>query len=110
MGKPSKKSRISSSIRKKKRKSLLAKNLKSKDNEIADLQIEMLDIKNFIERVGDRAVNEFNKCSRENTNLVNWLKIYDEQIKGYEKEIYNLSLRLHFLSSPQPQPQLQPQP
>ena len=121
MGKPSFKSRNSSQMRKKKRQIRFTKQreeeIKQKEKEIADLQTQMIDIKKFMEGAGERVIVELNKCSRENKNLVNWLKIYDEQIKSYKKEIYNLNLRLYFSSSssqqssqPQPQSQLQPQP
>jgi hypothetical protein len=56
----------------------------------------------------ERIRSEIEKSSRENDNLVKWLNLYDKQIKGYEKEIYDLNLRLYF-SQPQPQPQPQPQ-
>jgi hypothetical protein len=29
-------------------------------------------------------------------SLVGWLKLYNEQIKNYEKEIYDLNLKLYF--------------
>lgn len=60
-------------------------------------------------------LHEINKCSRENNNLVEWLKLYDDQIKNYQKQIYDLNLKLYFSSSSQssqqqPQPQLQQSP
>lgn len=103
MGKPSFKSRQSSHIRQKKRQM-------QRREELADLQIQLNDTKKFMKGAGERVVYEINKCSRENNNLVNWLKLYDEQIKKYEKEIYDLNLRLYFSSSSQPQPQPQSQP
>lgn len=104
MGKPSFKSRQSSHIRQKKRQM-------QRREELADLQIQLNDTKKFMKGAGERVVYEINKCSRKNNNLVNWLKLYDEQIKKYEKEIYDLNLRLYFFSSfqPQLQPQSQPQ-
>ena len=119
MGKPLFKSRNSSQMRKKKRQIRFTKQreeeIKQKEKEIADLQTQMIDIKKFMEGAGESVIVELNKCSCENKNLVNWLKIYDEQIKSYENEIYNLNSRLYFSSSSssqqssQPQPQPQPQ-
>ena len=47
-----------------------------------------------------KVVQEIKKCSRKNDNLVNWLKLYDEQIKNHQKEIYNLSVKLYLSSQP----------
>ena len=91
--KPSKKSRNTSRQRKKNRKMRLIKNLKSKEEEIADLQTQMID---FEKLVAASVFHEINKCSHENNNLVGWLKLYNEQIKNYEKEIYDLNLKLYF--------------
>ena len=121
MGKPSIKSRKSSRFRKKKRQIRLIKQKKSKEEELEDLQIQMIDFRKHAEDAGEKILYEINKCSRENNNLVNWLKLYDEQITNYQKEIYNLNLKLHFSlssqqqsqlapSSPNSQPQLQSQP
>jgi hypothetical protein len=118
MGKPSIKSRKSSRLRKKKREIHLIRQKKSKEEELEDLQIQMIDFKRNAEDAGERILYEINKCSRENNNLVNWLKLYDEQITNYQKEIYDLNLKLYFssssqqqsqsaLSSPKSQPQLQ---
>lgn len=109
MGKPSFKSRKTSQIRKKKR---LMKQIKSKEEEVADLQIQMQDFKKNVEDVGKNLLVEINKCSRENNNLVKWLKLYDEQLNHYQKELYNLNVKLHFSSSQQLQQQssLQPPP
>src|SRR5215211_3075212 len=97
------------------------KYIKSKEEEISDLQIQMQDFKKNIEDGEKFLVNEINKCSYENDNLVKWLKLYDEQLNNSQQEIYNLNLNLHFSSSPQqpsqlpppsqsqPQSQLQPQ-
>ena len=38
-----------------------------------------------------------------------WLKLYENQIKNYEKEIYDLNLRLYFSQPQHRQPQIQPQ-
>lgn len=121
MGKPSINSRKSSRLRKKKRQIRLIKQKKSKEEELEDLQIQMIDIKKHAEDAGEKILYEINKCSRENNNLVNWLKLYDEQITNYQKEIYNLNLKLYFSSSsqqesqsapssPKSQPQLRSQP
>jgi hypothetical protein len=84
------------------------KMIKGKDEEIADLQIQLHDFKKLVVDSGEKVISEINKCSRENNNLVEWLKLYDEQIKIYETENYNLNLRLHFASQ-QPHHQTQPQ-
>lgn len=84
--------------------------IKKKDEEIEDLQIQFHSLKKIIENEGGKIFQEVKKCSRENDNLVSWLKVYDDQIKSYQKEIYNLNLKLYFSSQSQPpqQPQ-QPQ-
>src|SRR5271168_2159133 len=97
MGKPSINSRKSSLIRKKKRKACFTKQIKNKEKEFNDLQAQMYDFKKNLEEAGRSVINEINKCSRENENLAKWLNIYDEQINNYEKEIYNLNLKLYFL-------------
>lgn len=94
MGKPSLKSRKSSRIRKKNRKFRMIKELKKK--EVSDLQIQMQDFKKTVFDTGENILNNVEQCSRENNNLVEWLKLYDKQMKDYEKEIYNLYLRLYF--------------
>lgn len=104
MGKPSLKSRKSSRIRKKNRKIRMLKELKDKEVEVSDLQIQMQDFKKSLFDSGEILLNKFEKCSHENNNLVEWLKIYDNQIKEYEKEMYDLNVRL-YLQSQQPQPQ-----
>ena len=92
MGKPSTMSHKSSHIRRKKRKMRLL-------NKISDLQIQLLDLKKLVSNEGKRILSEINKGTRENDNLVKWLKLYDEQIDNYRKEIYNLNLKLYFSSS-----------
>jgi hypothetical protein len=121
MGKPSLKSRKSSRLRKNQRKVHLTKTLKNKEVEIADLQVQMQEFKKTVFDSGMNILNEVEKTSQENNNLVEWLKIYDRQIKENEKEIYDLSVRLYFSQQqqqyqnyPQHQPQShqqhQPQP
>lgn len=110
MGKPSLKSRKTSWNRKKNRKIKLIKTLKSREEELSDLQIQFLDYKKLTIAAGERVHNEIEKCSRENDNLVKWLNLYDKQIKHYEKETYDLNLRLYFSQQPQPQPKSQQQP
>src|SRR6266498_3767425 len=110
MGKPSKRSHKTSYLRKKKRKLRLTRSLKSKEEEISDLQIQIIDFEKLAADSGESILYEVNKCSRENNNLVEWLKLYDEQIKNYQREIYNLNLKLYFSSSQQPQNQPQHQP
>ena len=94
----------SSHIRRKRRKIQLLKNLKSKEEEIGDLQIQLLDLKKFVSNEGERILSEISKGTCENNNLVKWLKLYDEQIESYRKEIYNLNLKLYFSSPPPPPP------
>ena len=86
----------------------MIKQIKSKEEELMDLQTQFHEYKKNVGDAGEKVFNEINKCTRENNNLVKWLKIYDEQINNYEKELYNLNSRLYFSS--QPQPQFQPQP
>src|SRR5581483_2491107 len=105
MGKPSLKSRKSSRIRKKNRKFRMIKELKKK--EVSDLQIQMQDFKKTVFNTGENILNNVEQCSRKNNNLVEWLKLYDKQIKDYEKEIYNLYLRLYFLPQSSQQPPYQ---
>ena len=62
--------------------------IKQKEEEVGDLQIQMQEIQKFINDNGKQVIDGLNKCSQENDNLVKWLKIYDEQIKNQEKEIY----------------------
>jgi len=108
MGKPFINSHKSSRFHKKNRQIHLIKQIKSKEEEIEDLQIQMIDFKKHAEDVGEKILYEIDKCSRENNNLVNWLKLYDEQITNYQNEIYNLNLKLHLSSSSQQQPQSAP--
>ena len=104
MGKPSIKSRKTAKIRKKNRKKNLRRNINSKEEEIADLQIQMNNFKKDVEDAGEKLLDEINKCSRENNNVVEWLKIYDKQIDNYEEQLYNLNVKLYFSSSQQPPP------
>ena len=83
--------------------------MKKKDKEIEDLQTQFIDFEKKVENVGGKVFQEVTKCSRENDNLVNWLKLYDDQIKGYQKEIYDLNLKLYF-SQPQQSATLPPSP
>ena len=75
----------------------MIKELKEKEEEVSDLQIQMQDFKKTVFDTGENILNKVKKYSRENNNLVEWLKLYDKQMKDYEKEIYNLNLRLYFL-------------
>ena len=88
MGKPSINSRKSSRFRKKNRQIRLIKQIKSKEEELEDLQIQMIDFKKHAEDVREKIFYEIDKCSHKNNNLVNWLN-----------EIYNLNLKLLLLSS-----------
>lgn len=86
----------------------MIKELKKKEEEVSDLQIQMQDFKKTVIDTGENILNKVEKYSRENNNLVEWLKLYDKQMKDYEKEIYNLNLRLYFSQHHQ-QTQKQPQ-
>jgi hypothetical protein len=70
----------------------MLKELKDKEVEVSDLQIQMQDFKKSVFDSGEILLNKFEKCSRENNNLVEWLKIYDNQIKEYKKEMYDLNV------------------
>ena len=69
--------------------SIKSKNLKEKkinendkrQGRIADLQIQLHDFKKLVVDSGEQVMSEINKCSRENNNLVEWLKLYDEITK-----------------------------
>ena len=74
----------------------LTRSLKSKEEEIFNLQIQIIDFEKLAVDSGESLLYEVNKCSRENNNLVEWLKLYDEQIKNYQREIYNLNLKLQY--------------
>ena len=103
MGKLSIKSRKTSQIRKKNRKNQLIRQIKNKEEEIADLQIQMHDFKKGVEDVGEKVIDKINKCSQENNNLVKWLKLYDEQLNNYQQEVYDLNVKLYFSSQQMPQ-------
>ena len=66
--------------------------MKKKDKQIEDLQTQFIDFEKKVENVGGKVFQEVTKCSRENDNLVNWMKLYDDQIKGYQKEIYDYTI------------------
>ena len=77
----------------------------------------MTDFKKPVNDVEEKLIDEINKGSQENNNLVKWLKLYDEQLNNYQQEIYNLNVKLHFSPQQTPQqkpplsqPQHQPQP
>jgi len=88
----------------------MIKELKKKEEEVSDLQIQMQDFKKTVFDTGENLLNKFGQCSRENGNLVEWLKLYDKQIKDYEKEIYDLNLQLYFSQPQQPRQPQQHQP
>ncbi|GET52135.1 hypothetical protein GLOIN_2v1777748 [Rhizophagus irregularis DAOM 181602=DAOM 197198] len=66
-------------------KDYFRKNGQTIDKEVADLQVQLLDFKKVVYDSGEKLLNKLEKSSRENNNLVEWLKIYDEKIKDYEK-------------------------
>ena len=71
----------------------------------------MQEFKKSVFNSGKNILNIVDKTSRENNNLIEWIKIYDKQIKENEKEIYDLNVRLYFLQQQQQQqnyPQHQP--
>ncbi len=49
----------------------------------------------MIENKEGKIIQEIKKCLYENNNLANWLKLYNNQIKSYQKEIYNLNIKLY---------------
>jgi hypothetical protein len=55
----------------------MLKELKDKEVEVSDLQIQMQDFKKSVFDSEEILPNKFEKCSCENNNLVKWLKIYD---------------------------------
>src|SRR6266542_1137266 len=73
----------------------MIKELKEKEEEVSDLQIQMQDFKKSVFDSGKSLLNNLEQCSRENNNLVEWLKLYDKQMKDYEKEIYDLIFHKH---------------
>lgn len=85
----------------------MIKEFKNKEEEVFDLQVQIQDFKKTVFEAGGNFLNKFEQCSRENNNLVEWLKVYDKQMEDYKKEIYDLNLRLYF-SQPQQQTQKQP--
>ena len=61
----------------------------------------------MIENKGEKVIQEIKKYSHKNDNLVDWLKLYDDQIKSYQKEIYNLNVKLYLFSPSQSSQPLQ---
>jgi hypothetical protein len=111
MGKPSKASRGKDIIRLHKRKKLEqlsnVNQIKKKEEEIHHLQIEVQQLKKFISEAGEKVVNGFTRCNRENNNLLKWISIYTEQIKDLEKEVHLTNLRL-YINTLSSQPSQQP--
>jgi len=70
MGKLSLKSRKISQNRKKNRKIRMIKELKEKEEEVSDLQIQMQDFKKIVFDSGKSLLNNIERCSCENNNLV----------------------------------------
>ncbi|HLY71855.1 MAG TPA: hypothetical protein VKR53_19110 [Puia sp.] len=66
--------------------------MKNKDEEVADLQIQMQEFKKLVFDSGKNILNEIKKTTRENDNLAKWLNLYDRQLKEREKEIYDLNV------------------
>ncbi len=66
--------------------------IKNKEEEIEDLQIQFHDFKKIVENKGEKVFYE----------------IYDNQIKNYQKEIYDLNLKLYLSSSQSLQQSQQP--
>jgi hypothetical protein len=97
MGKPSKLSRKNGIIRLRHRKRLeklsYTKQIKEKEIEISDLQIEVQKLSKFIEEAGRKVICEFNKSEREQKNLLKWIDIYTKQISDLEKKIYLADLK-----------------
>lgn len=97
MGKPSKASRKNGIIRLRQRQKLKKtshiKQIKAKEEEIGDLQIEIQKLKQSIEETKEKVIDEFMKSEREKQNLLKWIDFYTEQIKDMEKKLYLNSLK-----------------
>ena|ERR1051325_5328043 len=112
MGKPSKASRKKDIIRLQQRQKLkkfsYVKQIKKKEEEIGDLQIELQKLNKFIDEAGEKVINEFTKSDHEKKNLLKWIDLYTEQIKDMEKKLYLNDLNL-YINTSQPPPALQQQ-
>ena len=108
MGKPSKASRKNGITRLRQRRKLKKishiKQIKAKDEEIGDLQIEVQKLKRFIEEAGEKVIDEFVKSEREKQNLLKWIDFYTKQIKDMEEKLYLNSLKT-YINSAQPSSQ-----
>jgi hypothetical protein len=108
MGKPSKASRKNKVVRLQQRRKLKKmshiKQIKAKDEEIGDLQIEVQKLKRFIEEAGEKVIDEFVKSEREKQNLLKWIDFYTKQIKDMEEKLYLNSLKT-YINSAQPSSQ-----
>ncbi|RIA85045.1 hypothetical protein C1645_831406 [Glomus cerebriforme] len=97
MGKPSKASRRNGIIRLRQRQKLKntshVKQIKVKEEEISDLQIEVQRLNKFINEAGEKIFNGFMRSEWEKQNLLKWINFYTAQIKDMEKELYLNNLR-----------------
>lgn len=82
MGKPSKASRKNDIIRLQRRQKLgkifYENQIKKKEEEIGDLQIEVQQLKTFIEEAKEEVINRFTQSNREKNSLLEYI---------FEKEI-----------------------
>src|SRR5215469_18762505 len=103
MGKPSKASRKNRITRLRQRQKLKKtshiKQIKAKEEEISDLQIEVQKLKKFIEEAKEKVTDVFIRSEREKQNLLKWIGFYTEQIKYMEKKLYLNSLKTYINTS-----------
>ncbi len=118
MGKASNYSRKTARIRQLKRQ---RRQRMQKETEMSDLQAQFIDYKKDVEAVGEnvkvagkQVIEQIQKVSRENENLLQWTNIYTEQIENQKRQIFDYELKLYkiqqlLLSSLSPPPQSSPQ-
>jgi len=114
MGKPSKASQKNGITRLRQRQKLKKishiKQIKAKEEEIGDLQIEVQKLNKFIEEAKEKVTDEFMKSKHKKENLLKWIDFYTEQIKDMEKKLYLNSLKIYILNTSQSSPIQQSQP
>lgn len=103
MGKPSKASRRNGITRLRQRQKLKKtshiKQIKAKEEEIGDLQIEVQKLKKFIEEAKEKVIDEYMKSEREKQNLLKWIDFYTKQIKDMKEKQYLNSLKTYINTS-----------
>ena len=99
MGKSSKASRRKDNTRLRQRRRLEkfsnTNQIKKKEEEIADLQVEIQRLNKFIEEAKEKVIDKLTQSNHEQNNLLKWIDLFTEQIKNQEKEIYSLNLKLY---------------